>query len=130
MQTRLLVAEAVFWLHVLIVAFWYSLFFVPLSMWPWGDKITFHFWLTIGIVFHQFAWGALLMPWTKKYRMVCALTTFMQLLRGKDIADPKNYDHSFTQELVGRTGATIPHRLTTIITLSILTVVSIQFFFR
>ncbi len=130
MQTRLLLAEALFWLHVAIVAFWYSLFFVPSFLWPWGDKISFHFWFTIGIVFHQFAWGAIIMPWTKKYRMVCGLTTLMQLLRGKDIADPKNYDHSFMQELFGKTGVTIPHRLTTIITLSILTVVSIQFFFR
>lgn len=120
-------AEGIFWTHVLIVGFWYALFIVPTSV--WADKITFHFYFTIGIVFHQFLWGAVIMPWTKRYRMVCILTTPMQILRGQSIADPKNYDHSFTTEFLKRSGISVPHKVSTILTFSILIVVAIQFFF-
>ena len=123
-------AETIFWLHFVIVAFWYGLFFLPSFMWPWGDKITFHFWFTVVIVGHQFVWGALIMPWTRKFRMVCFLNTPMQLLRGWKISDAKNYDHSFQQEFLGRHNITIPHRLTTIATFSVLAAVSLQFFWR
>src|SRR3989344_9275728 len=102
----------IFWLHFFVVAFWIGLLFVPEFLLP--GKTAFHFYFTVGLVGHQFLWGAMIMPWTKKYRMVCILTTFMQMLRGADIADPKNYNHSFIQELFGKTGVTIPHRLTTI----------------
>ena len=120
-------AEVIFWMHVLIVGFWYALFVVPTSL--WSDKITFHFYFTIGIVGHQFLWGAVIMPWTKKYRMVCALTTPMQILRGQSIADPKNYDHSFTAEFLKRMGISVPHKASTILTFIVLTAVTIQFFF-
>ncbi|MDO8655425.1 MAG: hypothetical protein Q7R48_03365 [bacterium] len=123
-------AETIFWLHFVIVAFWYGLFFVSSSLWPWGDKITFHFWFTVAIVGHQFVWGALLMPWTRKFRMVCILNTPMQLLRGKKISDSKNYDHSFQQEFLSRHNISIPHRLTTIATFGVLAAVSLQFFLR
>lgn len=127
MKSRLLLAEAIFWMHIVIVLFWWGLFLVPSSWWP--GKISFHFFFTLGIVAHQFLWGALLMPWTKKFRMVCALTTPMQLLRGEKISDPKNYDHSFTKEFLGKTGFTVPHRFATILTFTILVLVSIQYFF-
>ncbi|MDO8470930.1 MAG: hypothetical protein Q7S63_03140 [bacterium] len=127
MKFRLFLAEFIFWAHVLIVAFWWGLLFVPSSWWP--EKIAFHFYFTLGIVFHQFLWGFLLMPWTKKFRMVCALTTPMQLLRGDNLSDPKNYDHSFMKEMFGKTGLTVSNRLATILTFTILTIVSIQYFF-
>lgn len=120
-------AEVIFWMHVLIVGFWYALFLVPTSL--WADKITFHFYFTLGIVFHQFVWGAIIMPWTKKYRMVCILTTPMQTLRGQSISDPKNYDHSITLEFLKRRGISVPHKASTILTFIVLTVVTIQFFF-
>lgn len=120
-------AEVIFWTHVLIVGFWYALFLVPTSI--WAEKITFHFYFTLGIVGHQFLWGAVIMPWTKKYRMVCALTTPMQILRGQSISDPKNYDHSFTAEFLKRRGISVPHKASTILTFIVLTVVTIQFFF-
>ena len=120
-------AEVIFWMHVLIVGFWYALFLVPTSL--WADKITFHFYFTLGVVGHQFLWGAVIIPWTRKYRMVCVLTTPMQIFRGHSIADPKNYDHSFTLEFLKRLGISVPHKASTILTFIILTVVTIQFFF-
>jgi len=120
-------SDFIFLLHALFVIFWYGLFFVPLSL--WSGKISFHFFLTLAIVGNQFLWGFLIMPWTKKYRMVCFLTTIMQLLRGQKISDPKNYNHSFTKEFFGKTGLNIPHRGATLLTFTILTVVTIQYFF-
>ncbi len=127
MKTRLLLANILFWMHFVIGVIWFGLFLVPISL--WHDKITFHFHLTIIIVAHQFLWGLLLMPWTRKFRMVCILTTPMQLLRGQKISDPKNYDHSFFQEFAKTQGLKIPHAISTIVTFSALTLVTFQYFF-
>jgi hypothetical protein len=113
--------------HAVFVMFWYSLILVPASLFP--NRDTFCFYLTIVIVFHQFIWGFLIMPWTKKYRMVCLLTTLTQLLRGQKVSDPKNYDHSFTQEAFKKVGINIPHRATTLITLSVLVIATVRYFF-
>ena len=118
-------AELIFWMHLFVVLFWYSLFFIPQDWWP--DKVSFLFHLTLGIVLHQFVWGFMIMPWVGKYRMVCILTTIMQYLRGQKISDSKNYDHSFSQEFFGRRGITIPHRATTFLTLAILIIVTFQY---
>ena len=120
-------ADFVYWSHVALVLFWWGLFLVPRS--AWDDKITFHFYLTAGIVGHQFLWGALIVPWTKKYRMVCALTTLMQWLRGQSVADPQNYGHSFTKEFFRKNGITVSHRTVTAITFTVLVLVSVQYFF-
>jgi len=127
MKIRLALADILFWIHFIIVAIWFGLFLVPASV--WHDKIIFHFYLTITIVTHQFIWGLAITPWTKKFRMVCFLTTFMQLLRGKEISDPKNYDQAWLKELVGNRGIKIPHALSTIITFSALSLVTFQFLF-
>ncbi len=124
---RLFLADLLFWIHFLVGSLWLGLFLVPSSLWQ--NKITFHFYLTIAVVGHQFLWGLLLMPWTKKFRMVCLLTTPMQVLRGEKISDPKNYDHSFFKELVGKNGIQIPHAISTLITFSALSLVIYQFFF-
>jgi len=119
------IGQVIFWIHVTFVIFWYGLFLVPESLFP--GKIVFHFYLTIVTVFHQFIWGALIMPWTKKYRMVCFATTIAQLLRGQKISDPKNYDHSFNQDLLKRFGINVSHKTTTYITFTVLILVTIQF---
>ncbi|MFH1714010.1 MAG: hypothetical protein ABH831_00180 [Candidatus Nealsonbacteria bacterium] len=124
---RNLVGNIIFLFHAAFVIPWYALLFVPESVLP--NKIAFHFYLTLVVVLHQFLWGFLIMPWTKKYRMVCILTTFQQLAKGQNISDPKNYDHSFTQEFLRKIGINIPHRASTLITFTILTLVSIQYFF-
>jgi hypothetical protein len=127
MKIRLILADVLFWIHFAIVAMWAWLFLVPTSVWP--DRITFHFYLTVLIVTHQFIWGFIIMPWTKKFRMVCALTTFMQLLRGQAISDSKNYEHSWFKEFLGNQGIKIPHAVSTLFAFSILALVTYQFLF-
>ncbi|OGH15634.1 MAG: hypothetical protein A3C22_02795 [Candidatus Levybacteria bacterium RIFCSPHIGHO2_02_FULL_37_10] len=127
MRIKLFLADALFWLHFLVGSIWLGLFLVPSSV--WHDKITFHFYLTIAIVGHQFLWGLILMLYTRKFRMVCILTTPMQVLRGEKISDPKNYDHSFFKELVGKNGIKIPHLASTLITFSALSLAIYQYLF-
>jgi len=127
MRTRLFLANLLFWLHFTAGSVWFGLFLVPSSV--WSGKVTFHFYLTVAIVTHQFLWGLAIMPWTKKFRMVCVLTTPMQLLRGQKISDPKNYDHSWFKELFGKQGVQIPHAISTLATFSALALVTYQFIF-
>lgn len=131
---RLFLADLLFWAHFIIGSIWLGLFLVPSSVWlaslrSGPDKITFHLYLTIAIVGHQFLWGLFLIPWTRKFRMVCILTTPMQLLRGQKISDPKNYNHSFFKEVVGKGGIKIPHSISTLITFSALFLTIYQFLF-
>jgi hypothetical protein len=123
---RKLLSKTLFFFHVVFVAFWYGLFFVPESVFP--GRVSFHFYLTLVVVFHQFIWGFLLLPWTGRYRMVCILTTINQLIRGDKMSDSKNYDHSFTQEFFKGFGVRIPHRATTFITLLVLFAASLNYF--
>lgn len=127
MKAKLFLASLIFWLHFIIGSIWFGLFLVPTSL--WHDKITFHFWLTIIIVGHQFLWGLIIMPWTHKFRMVCILTTPMQVLRGQKISDPKNYDHSFFTEIFGKKGLKVPHAVSTLVTFSALALITYEYFF-
>lgn len=127
MKIRLFSANLLYLSHVVTVLIWIGLFLVPVSLWP--DRITFHFYMTVIIVISQFIWGIMIMPWTRKFRLVCALTTFTQLLRNQKISDPKNYSHSFFKELFGNHGIKIPHAVSTLITFSILSLVTFEFFF-
>jgi len=68
------------------------------------------------------------MPWTKKYRMVCFLTTMHQLLRGKSISDEQNYNHSFAKEFFGKFHIQLSHRFITFFTLAVFVIVSLQYF--
>lgn len=122
---RKLFAELIFWSHVLIILFWWGLFLISVNWWP--DKISFHFHLSLLIIIQQFLWGFVIMPWTKEYRMVCIFTTITQILRGQDISNKNNYNHSFLQELFGKTGITIPHKTSSIITFAIMIIVTIQY---
>lgn len=124
-MNRNLLANFIFILHIPVVFIWWGLFLVPLQWWP--NKIIFHFYLTLGIVFHQIVWGTIIMPWTKKFRMVCILTTLMQLTRGRNIADPANYKHSFLVEFFGRIGLNFTHRMATIATWVILISITSQY---
>ncbi|OGZ18717.1 MAG: hypothetical protein A2175_00310 [Candidatus Nealsonbacteria bacterium RBG_13_42_11] len=124
---RNILAKIIFLVHVAIVLTWWGLFFFPLSRWP--EKIIFHFYLTMIIVTHQIIWGLLITPWMGKFRIVCILTTLTQLLRGQSLADDKNYDHSFTREILGKVGIKgLPHRFSAMMAFVILIIVSIQYF--
>ncbi|MCH7605082.1 hypothetical protein IID24_03800 [Patescibacteria group bacterium] len=126
---RNFIADIIFWLHAVVLLFWWGLFFVPTGM--WASKISFHFFFTVGIVGHQFLWGAMTMPWTKKYQMTCILTTIMQWVRGEKLSDERNYRHVWTKEFFRRAGWGLPERGATIVTAIISTIVTIQYsFFR
>lgn len=114
---RAFAAEIVFWLHLVIVLFWVGLFFIPVDQWQ--GRISFHFYFSLMVILHQFVWGAIVMPWTKRYRMVCILTTLMQSLRGFKLSQPENYSHSFTAELFARARIKVPMIVPTVLTLSI-----------
>ncbi|MBI2580660.1 DUF2784 family protein [Candidatus Woesearchaeota archaeon] len=120
-------AEAVFWLHFALVAVWFGLFLAPESL--WSGKISFHFWFILIAVAMQFGWGFLMLPITKKYRMVCPLTTLMQLLRGYNISDERNNNHSCIKEFFHRIGKPVPKKAVTISTFVSLGIVTLQYFF-
>ncbi|MBI2176233.1 hypothetical protein HYU40_02685 [Candidatus Woesearchaeota archaeon] len=124
---RAAAAETMFWLHFVMVAMWFGLFLVPASL--WAGKISFHFWFILIAVAMQFGWGAVLMPVTKKYRMVCPLTTAMQLLRGYPVADARNNNHSCIKEFFHRIGKPVPKKAVTISTFVSLGIVTLQYFF-
>lgn len=121
-------ANFIIGLHLLIIIIWYGLFLVPQDWFP--NKVSFHFYLTLTIIGHQFLWAAFLLPWTGKYRMTCILTTLTQLLKGKKISDLKNYDYSFTQEIFRKMNIPISRQTSAILTLIILTAVTLQYFFH
>lgn len=120
-------AEIVFWLHFVLVATWFGPFFVPTSVWP--GKISFHFWFILVAVILQFGWGFLMLPITKKYKMMCPLTTLMQMLRGYQISDERNNHHSCIKEFFDRIGKPVPKKAVTYSTFISLGVVTMQYFF-
>jgi len=113
--------------HLLIIIVWCGLFFVP-QYW-FSNKVSFHFYLTLIIIGHQFVWGAFLTLWTGKYRMACILTTLTQILKGKKISDIKSYDYSFTQEIFKKMNLPISRQISDILSPAILIAVTIQYFF-
>jgi hypothetical protein len=123
---RYAIAEAIFWLHMVIVGIWLGLLFVPFSWWK--GKIAFHFFLTLAIIFHQFLWGAFLLPWSRKYGPACVLTTVMQWARGLKTSDVHNYRHSWTMEFVGRMGWSMPMWGAAVLPLFLLLVTGFQYF--
>jgi len=92
--------ELIFWLHLPIVIIWFGTFLIPLSVFP--GRITFHFWFMAIVLLSQIVWGMMLYPKTKSFEMICPLTTPMQYLRGYEIKDKRNYNHSFIAELLDR----------------------------
>lgn len=120
-------AEVFFWLHFVLVAVWLGLFLVPASL--WAGKVSFHFYFITTTVALQFLWGFVLMPVTKKYRMVCPLTTVMQLLRGYPVSDERNNNHSCIKEFFDRLGMKVPKKAVTLLTFISLGIVTIQYFF-
>lgn len=119
-------AETVFWTHFALVTVWYGLFLVPTSL--WAGKITFHFWFILIATLVQFGWGFVLLPITKKYKMICPLTTLMQVLRGYPIADERNNHHSCIKEFFHRIGKPVPKKAVTMSTFISLGAVTLQYF--
>ncbi|MBI2042097.1 MAG: hypothetical protein HYT20_03740 [Candidatus Nealsonbacteria bacterium] len=114
-------------LHYGIGFAWFGLFFLPASVWP--DKVSFHFFLSVVIIGHQFVWGNFIKLRTGKFRPTCFLTTITQKLRGWAVSDPHNYNYSFTQEIFKNFGISIPQEAVKLIALGIFASVTVQYFF-
>jgi hypothetical protein len=98
---------------------------VPSSL--WAGKTSFHFWFILTAVAVQFGWGAVLLPVTRKYRMICPLTTAMQLLRGYPVSDERNNNHSCIKEFFHRAGKPVPKKAVTMATFVSLGIVAVQY---
>lgn len=95
------IAEALFWLHVVLVVVWIIPYVFHTT--PW--MIPFHLWFTAGIVVHWVISGlAVRIMWSKSFGLVCPLTLLVQYLRGIPFYKKENYRHSFVQELLERLG--------------------------
>ena len=116
----------IFWLHLPLVVFWFGAFVIPLSIFP--DRIYFHFWFIALLLILQFIWGIILYPKTKKIDLICPLTTLMQSLRGYQIKDKKNYNHSFIAELLAKLKINLSFFLVNILLLITFLIVFLQYF--
>lgn len=100
-QIKIYLIEAIFAFHVLVFLAFPLGFLIPSSLWPSRIDIHFFYCLTLFTLFY--IWGLL---WTIRFRdgvyATCILDTLMQRIRGFSIWDPRNYQHSFTEELFSR----------------------------
>lgn len=95
---RSLLADLVFVTHVIIFLAFPFGFLIPSNFWP--ERIEIHFFFCVSLFILFYAWGLI---WTirlkDKVHAICVLDTLMQKLRGYSLFDPRNYHHSFTEEL-------------------------------
>lgn len=122
MNPKKLLIEMIFWLHFPIVALWFGLFVVPLSLWP--QRITVHFWYIAGIMVIQLLWSVIVF---RKLDIICPLTTVMQSLRGYPLKHPQNDGHSFIAELLERLGVPLSYRAVNILLVVTLILVTVQY---
>ena len=126
-MTKKILTNIIFWLHFPIVIIYFGLFFIPKSLWK--DNITFHFWYVMIIFLIQIIWGTVIYPKTKKIEIICPLTTLMQRLRGYEIENERNYNHSFTSELLEKLKIKLKYNIVSVIIMFSILIVVIQYFF-
>lgn len=109
-------------LHILIFLGWIVPFFIPLSLWK--KRIEFHFYYAAANIIIIQVWGLWYTFKIGGYHTICFLTTIMQKLRGYDLLDPRNYQHSFVKEFLAVFGIDIilPIRFFMIVLFVIITV--------
>ncbi|HCM36712.1 MAG: hypothetical protein A3J30_01955 [Candidatus Wildermuthbacteria bacterium RIFCSPLOWO2_02_FULL_47_9c] len=126
-KLRARLARIIFGIHFLIGALWVGLFFVPPTLWT--SKISFHFFFTWGVVIHQMIWGAILMLFTKRYELVCILTTLEQIAKGEKLSEARKYRHMIIKKFFEKAGWGMPQRGATVLTLFALLLVTFQYLF-
>ena len=127
MKLRAQLARIIFGIHFLIGTFWVGLFFVPPTL--WASKVSFHFFFTWGVVMHQMIWGAFLMRFTKRYELVCILTTLEQIAKGEKLDEARKYRHMVIKKFFEKFGWGIPQRGATVLALFALLLVTFQYLF-
>jgi len=115
----------IYWIHLPFVLVWLGLFFVPSSIWE--HKIKFHFWYASSLVIIQFLWALYLRPVTKKFGIICPLTSMMQYLRGYPLQSPKNYSHTYIAEVSNRIHVKINNKTVNVLTLITFLIIVFQF---
>ena len=120
-----ILAEALFWIHLIVFTIWFAIFLIPSTLWP--KRVVFHFWFISMLLLIQLIMGLILIPKMRKYRIVCPLTSFMQLLRGHKLENPKNFDHSFVREFASRFKLKIPYGFVGFLIFLSFGVVSVQY---
>lgn len=128
MSFKKLAVNFLYLLHLIVVILWFGLFLVPRSLWP--GRIAFHFWFIFIFMLIQMVWGVAMMPYMKKYRIVCPITTLMQYLRGWPINDKKNFDHSFIREFLAHLKIKAPYGSIGLVNYLSLGLITIQYFFH
>ncbi|MGB3988729.1 MAG: hypothetical protein WBK67_03520 [Minisyncoccales bacterium] len=124
-KSRTLLSELFFWIHFIMVAGWATLFLVPSR--AWDEKVKFHFMITLIVVIHQVLWGFILSLYTKRFDLVCILTTLTHMARGEKFTTDLNYVYKWSTEFCSRIGLELSPRLAGTIVLSGLMIVSVQF---
>ena len=119
----------VFAVHFLIFLFFPLGFFIPSSVWT--QRIEYHFFYTFGLFILFYIWGAI---WTFKLKNklygFCALDTLMQWLRGYSIWDPKNYEHSFVEEVLERVNIKLPREIITYLILGSVIIATVLYIMK
>ena len=110
--------------HIPVTIFWFILFMIPTSMWSY--RMDFQFWYALWLVGGQVTWGIMMFG---KFQSICPMTTVMQLLRGYQLDDERNYGHGFIAEFIQDMGIPLSRKGTSnILTISFVIIV-LQYFF-
>jgi hypothetical protein len=112
-------------LHLMIVVVLVLLFFVPKSLVPHINLI--HLLYTLWVALSQIFWGIIMVRVTKRFSIVCPLTTMMQYLRGYKPTDIRNYDHSFIVEVMEHYNVKLQHQTINILMYVVLGLVIVRF---
>ncbi|MBT3835962.1 hypothetical protein HOD05_01350 [Candidatus Woesearchaeota archaeon] len=110
--------------HIPVTIFWFALFVVPTSIWPY--RMDFQFWYALWLVGGQVTWGVLMF---RKLQSICPMTTVMQLLRGYDLKDKRNYEHGFIAEFFEDMRFPISRKGTSILLNVSFVIIVLQYFF-
>lgn len=122
-----IIFNTIYLIHLILVILWFGLFLVPTSFWP--DRVVFHFWFIFIFMLLQVGWGFILIPYMKKYRIVCPLTTLMQYIRGYQITDKNNFNHSFIREFLSSIKIKVPYGFVGTINFLSLVFITIEYLF-
>ena len=114
-----------YWVHIFFILSVILIFFIPLSVWP--DKLAFHFWYMLRIIGSEVLWGLVMFPKTKKFNLICPLTTIMQHARGFPLDNARNYKHSFIAELLESAGMKVSFGAVSLFLLVLLGIITLRY---
>jgi hypothetical protein len=120
-----LLIGALYFLHILIFLTWIVPFFIPTLLWK--NKIKFQFYFMASNLVLNSLWGLYFTFKIGGYHSVCFLTSIMQKLRGHNLLDPANYNHSFVAEVLSTFNINLNNTAVGIIMVILFAFVSFQY---